>query len=476
MVTAAHFLSDGEGFQISPKETLMNQNNSPKNSFRKQNTPDWKKYLYGIVSAEISTTTRFCDECTQVAPLKHDLGILFDEIECPSKSIANGVNTVSDHHMKRNKRIALLFNGNFNYLTDIQSDLIKLHTKLSRYSRLFIVAYNPFLGILYALASWLGLRKAPKPNVYLTEKDLYTFARLAGYDVGRIRPCGFIPFYIPFLSNLINKVLPIVPIIRRLSLLWIVVLRPVIPEKQKPSLTILIPARNEGGNIDDAIERIPDFPGTEIEVLFVEGNSSDNTWQLIQTAVGKQNERFRISACQQPGKGKNDAVRAGFDKASGELVTILDADLTMPPEMLPRFYEAYCQGLGDFINGSRLVYPMEDEAMRPLNRIGNIIFCKLLSWVLGLSISDSLCGTKLFSLHDYKRISAWRSRFGDFDPFGDFEMLFSASELALGVIDVPIRYHARTYGETNINRFENGLELIRMTTIAFLQIFLGKIK
>jgi hypothetical protein len=383
---------------------------------------------------------------------------------------------VSDHSEARYKRISLVINGNFNYLTDIQSDLIKLHSRLSRHSRLFIVAYNPFLGVLYALASWLGLRKAPKPNVYLTEKDLHTFARLSGYDVGRIRPCGFMPFYIPFLSNLINKVLPTLPFIRRLSLLWIVVLRPIIPEKRKPSLTIIIPARNESGNIDDAIKRIPDLTGTEIEVLFVEGNSSDDTWQCIQTAVGKQNERFRISAYQQPGKGKNDAVKAGIRVATGELVTILDADLTMPPEMLPRFYEAYCQGLGDFINGSRLVYPMEDEAMRPLNRIGNIFFCKLLSWVLGLSISDSLCGTKLLTLHDYNRMKDWRSRFGDFDPFGDFEMLFAASELAFGVIDVPIRYRARTYGETNINRFHSGIELIRMTTIAFLRIFLGKTK
>ena len=144
--------------------------------------------------------------------------------------------------------------------------------------------------------------------------------------------------------------------------------------------------------------------------------------------------------------------------------------------MIPRFYEAYCQGLGDFINGSRLVYPMEDEAMRPLNRLGNLFFCKLLSWVLGISISDSLCGTKFYSLQDYKRFVSWRNRFGDFDPFGDFEMLFAASELALGVVDLPVRYRARTYGETNISRFRNGFELIRMTTIGFFRISMGKTK
>ena len=144
--------------------------------------------------------------------------------------------------------------------------------------------------------------------------------------------------------------------------------------------------------------------------------------------------------------------------------------------MLPRFYNAYCQGLGDFVNGSRLVYPMEDEAMRSLNRMGNIFFSKVLSWVLGLPISDSLCGTKLYPLHDYKRFVLWRNKFGDFDPFGDFEMLFAASELALGVIDMPVQYRARTYGETNISRFRNGIELTRMTIIGFFRVLMGKQK
>lgn len=452
----------------------MAPDNSPDNPFAKQRTTGWRKYLYDIIAAEISTTTRFFDELIQVAPLKHDEGILFNSIECLSKSVGNDAKEVNDHRMIRKKRISLLFNGNFNYQTDIQSNLSELRSKISRHSRLFIVAYNPFWAVIYTLVSLFGIRKAPKPDVFLTEKDLHTFARLTGYDIVRTRPCGFIPFYIPFLSNFINRVLPIVPLIRRMSFTWVVVLRPVIPEKDKPSLSIIIPARNESGNIDKAITRIPDFPGSEIEVIFVEGNSTDDTWESIQTALEKQNKRFSISAFKQPGKGKNDAVKTGFKKAKGELVAILDADLTMPPEMLPRFYEAYCQGLGDFINGSRLIYPMEEKAMRFLNRIANIFFSKFLSWVLGISISDSLCGTKLFALHDYKRISSWRHRFGDFDPFGDFEMLFSASELALGVIDVPIQYRARTYGETNINRFQNGMELIRMTTIGFLRIFLGK--
>jgi len=436
----------------------------------------WRKYLYSIIGAEISATNRFCDECIQISPEQHDTGLLFDAVDCPSKSFVSGIQDVPDHHRVKNKRFAFLFNGNFNYMTDIQHQLQELFPKLSRHSRLFIIAYNPYFALLYSMASLLGLRKAPEPDVFLAEKDLQMFAKLTEYEIIRIRPSVFVPFYLPVLSNLINRVFPIIPVLKRLSLVWVVVLRPIIPEKRKPSLSIIIPARNESGNIDNALQRIPSLPGTDIEVIFVEGHSTDNTWQSIKDVKDKYNKRFKVAAYQQPGKGKNDAVRVGFENAIGELVTILDADLTMPPEMLPRFYEAYCQGKGDVINGSRLIYPMEGGAMRSLNRLGNIFFCKILAWVLGVPISDSLCGTKLFSLHDYRRFIVWRNSFGDFDPFGDFEMLFAASELALGVVDVPVRYHARTYGDTNISRFRNGIELIRMTTIGFFRIFMGKIK
>jgi len=454
----------------------MPNTKSVTDKWAKENRSRWKKYVYGLIGAEISTTTEFCDKCVQIAPKKYDTGLLFDAIRCGTKSLVGDISEIENHRNDQEKRYAFLVNGNFNYLSDIQRQLQELHKKLSRHSRIFLVVYNPFIGFFYKTASWLGIRKAPQPDVYLTEKDLRTLSKLANYEIVRIRPSIFVPFYIPIISDFFNSLLSIIPIIRRFSLTWLVVLRPIIREEKKPSLSIIIPARNESGNIGDAIKRIPEFPKTELEIIFVEGNSTDDTWQRIQDEIEKPNQSFKIKAFKQPGKGKNDAVRVGFDNATGELVTILDADLTMPPEMLPRFYEAYCQGLGDFVNGSRLVYPMEDEAMRSLNRMGNILFSKILSWVLGLPISDSLCGTKLYPLHDYKRFVLWRNKFGDFDPFGDFEMLFAASELALGVIDIPVQYRARTYGETNISRFRNGIELTRMTIIGFFRVLLGKRK
>jgi hypothetical protein len=402
--------------------------------------------------------------------------LLFEAIRAKTKSLVDNIDEIRNHRSEKEKRYAFLINGNFNYLSDIQRQLQKLYKKLSRHSRLFIVVYNPFIGFFYSLASWLSIRKAPKPDVYLTEKDLHTFAKLANYEVVRIRPSIFLPFYIPIISNFINSFFPILPFIRKFALVWLVVLRPILSEETVPSLSIIIPACNESGNIDAVIKRIPEFPKADIEIIFIEGNSTDDTWECIQSEVKTPNKSFRIRAFKQPGKGKNDAVRVGFDNAKGELVTILDADLTTPPEMLPLFYQAYNQGLGDFINGSRLVYPMENEAMRSLNYMGNIFFSKILSWVLGLPISDSLCGTKLYPLLDYKRFILWREKFGDFDPFGDFEMLFAASELALGVIDIPVQYRARTYGKTKINRLQDGLELSRMAVIGFFRVLLGKRK
>jgi glycosyltransferase involved in cell wall biosynthesis len=184
-------------------------------------------------------------------------------------------------------------------------------------------------------------------------------------------------------------------------------------------------------------------------------------------------EVFSMRLLQQTGQGKSDAVRLGFAHSTGELVTVLDADLTMPPELLPRFCEAYSAGLADFINGSRLLYPMEEDAMRGLNRIGNVFFAKTLSYVLDTRIADSLCGTKLMARRDYERFCEWRNDFGEFDPFGDFELIFPAAVLCLGIIDVPIRYHARAYGSTNIQRFTDGWQLLKMTLIGFFKIKMG---
>jgi hypothetical protein len=344
---------------------------------------------------------------------------------------------------------------------------------LSRGSRVVAICYNPYLRPVFRLANALGLRSGPPPTTFVTHSGLASIARTAGYEVVRSRLVGHCPFRLFGLGALLNRVLAGVPIVRNLALVSVVVLRPVMGSERPPSLSILIPARDERDNIEAALERLPDFGGAEIEILFVEGHSTDGTWEEIQRVVEAWKGRYDCRAFQQAGVGKADAVRLGFGEATKELVTILDADLTMPPEHLSRFYDAYRRGLADFINGSRLVYPMEGEAMRPLNRLGNVFFAKALNAILDLPISDALCGTKLLSRRDYERFVAWRGDFGDFDPFGDFELLFPAATMALGSVDIAVRYRDRTYGSTSIRRFAHGFELLKMTAIGFLRIKFG---
>jgi glycosyltransferase involved in cell wall biosynthesis len=345
---------------------------------------------------------------------------------------------------------------------------------MSQGSRLFAVLYTPYVQWLFRLATWLGFRRGAIPSTFVTETELHSLFKLSGFELVRVRPSVFLPVWIPILSWLLNSVLPAIPIINRFAMTWIVVARPVRLPETAPSLSIVIPARNEKGNLEAALTRMPQFATSDVEIIFVEGNSTDGTWEEIQRLIKEYGSRWKLLALQQTGRGKNDAVRLGFSKASGDLLTILDADLTMPPELLPRFYDAWRMGLGDFINGNRLVYPMQDAAMRWLNLLGNKFFAKALSYVLGVRVGDSLCGTKLLARRDYDRLIQWRARFGEFDPFGDFELLFAGSELALGIVDLPIRYLERTYGSTNISRFRDGWLLLKMTVYGFCRLKLGR--
>ena len=271
------------------------------------------------------------------------------------------------------------------------------------------------------------------------------------------------------LGRLLNRFVAPWPGIRALCLRHYTVLRSLKRiDNGIKSATVVVPARNERGNIEAAVRRIPRFTD-QIEIIFVEGHSKDGTWEEIQRVIAAYPDHT-IKAIRQPGKGKADAVFTAFDAATGDVLMILDADLTMPPEQLTKFWEAICCGKGEFVNGSRLVYQMEDEAMRFLNLIANKLFSIIFTWLLSQRFTDTLCGTKVLRRSDYVRLKAGRAYFGDFDPFGDFDLIFGASKLNLKVVEIPIRYANRTYGETQISRFRHGLMLLRMVLFAFRRI------
>ena len=428
-------------------------------------------YLTRVIAGQVSRITRYYDALVQFAPLPHDDGRLLRHTECAAKVSAPALEGVPAATEASGQRMAVLLNGNLNYDLDIEATLSRLRTRLTRLSRVVVVLYNPYFRGVFRLASSLGVRQAPPPLTFVTRESMAALAALSGYEIVQMQPIAYVPFEMLGLGNLINRALPTIPFLRWFGAAAIVVLRPM-AASTPPSLSIVIPCRNERGNIESALTRLPSFPAP-VEVIFVEGHSSDGTWEEVQRVVAAYGDRMKLSAYRQTGKGKSDAVRLGFSKAANELITILDADLTMPPEMLPRFYNAYCAGLADFINGTRLVYPMEGEAMRFLNRLGNVFFAKALSFVLDAHLTDSLCGTKLLRRDDYARMVRWRGDFGDVDPFGDFELLFPAAILGLGIIDVPVYYRARQYGATNIHRFRHGFILLRMTLIGLFRVKSG---
>jgi len=232
----------------------------------------------------------------------------------------------------------------------------------------------------------------------------------------------------------------------------------------QPLVSVIVPARNEAGNIAAIFDRTPEM-GAGTELVFVEGHSRDDTYATIERERARRPER-RAQLLRQEGRGKGDAVRLGFAHAHGDVLMILDADLTVAPEDLPRFLSALISGKGELINGVRLVYPMEKQAMRFFNLLGNKFFSLAFSWLLGQSVKDTLCGTKVLWAADYQRLAAQRTYFGDFDPFGDFDLLFGAAKLNLKIVDLPIRYRERTYGSTNIQRWRHGLLLLRMVLFA----------
>jgi glycosyltransferase involved in cell wall biosynthesis len=309
------------------------------------------------------------------------------------------------------------------------------------------------------------------PQSWLADHDLRNLFLLEDFEVVRSSSEIILPLRVPLLSYLSNRYLAKIFPFHLFCLTNVLVVRKkpaldTLPEK--PRVSVIVAARNEQGNIASIFARIPAM-GESTELIFVEGGSTDDTFETIREEITK-NPMQPASLYQQTGKGKGDAVRLGFSQATGDILMILDADMTVPPENLPLFYEALVTGKGEFINGVRLVYPMESEAMRFFNLVGNKFFSLAFSWLIGQPIKDTLCGTKVLTREHYEKIALNRSYFGDFDPFGDFDLIFGAAKQNLKIIDVPIRYRDRHYGETNISRWRHGVILLRMVVFAALRI------
>jgi SAM-dependent methyltransferase len=361
---------------------------------------------------------------------------------------------------------AIILSDLVNDLWDVQAVLKGIHTHCTPRTRIIINMYSRMWELPLALARTVGLARPELQQNWLSPRDVDNILYLAGFDRIKHTQEILFPLNIQPFDSLFNKVVVKLFPFRHLALTNLIVAR-IEPRRmagQSPLVSVIVPARNEAGNIESIVNRIPEM-GAGTEIVFVEGHSRDDTAETIARVIASHPER-RYKFLRQSGTGKGDAVRTGFEAAEGSILMILDADLTVAPEDLPRFYEALVERRGEFINGVRLVYPMHDQAMRFLNLVANKLFGNIFSWLLGQAIKDTLCGTKVLWRDDWRRILEGRSYFGDFDPFGDFDLLFGGARLGLKIVDLPVRYSERTYGRTNIHRFRHGLLLFRMVGVA----------
>ena len=360
----------------------------------------------------------------------------------------------------------IILSDTIGYLDDCEVAFERLHSLCTPDTRLIISYYSWRWQPILTLGEKIGLKMPSVELNWLSTEDTMGFLQLADFEPVKREWRQLVPRSLFGLGLLINRFIGTLPLIRRFSLRNYLVARPVRDVKlRQASTTVLIPCRNEKGNIENAVKRLPDFC-EDLEILYVEGNSQDGTLDEIHRVIEAYPDKD-IKVLVQDGKGKGDAVRKGFDHARGDILMILDADLTVPPEDLPKFYKAIASGKGEYINGTRLVYPMDNQAMRFLNFWANRTFSMLFTWLLNQRITDTLCGTKVLTKRNYEKIVANRSYFGEFDPFGDFDLIFGASKINLKMVEVPIRYTSREYGETQISRFQHGWLLLKMVLFAY---------
>jgi hypothetical protein len=398
-------------------------------------------------------------------------------IDADSEAIETAKKRFPNLHFYAQQPQDIQLNETFDYILicnsigvwpDIQRVLERLRPLAHEGTRIIITYYNYLWGGILRLASAMGLRRPNSYQNWLPPEDIANLLYLSDFDFIRGESYMLIPKYIPLVSSFCNRVLSLLPGIRYLNLINLIVARPhpAVKRADELSLSVIVPCRNERGNIADAVRQIPQL-GRVTEIIFVDGSSTDGTAEEIEKQLALHPEKNIKLIHQGDGRGKGDAVRKGFAAATGDVLVIQDADLTAPPEDLSKFFNAILQGRGEFINGSRLVYPMEKQAMRFLNLLANKFFGQLFTWLLNQRFRDTLCGTKMISRKNYDILAANRSFFGDFDPFGDFDLIFGSVKQNFKVAEVPVAYRARTYGDTNISRFRHGWLLLKMSWFAF---------
>ncbi len=377
-----------------------------------------------------------------------------------------------------NSESSLPFSQMFDYIlissiediVDVESVLENVKNHAHAHTRIVIINYNFLWTPLVKFAEKIRIKMPLKQHNWITDNDLNTFLQLSNYDIVTRKKIILIPYNIPIFSWIFNRFLARLPLVKHFGLMTITTTRPLFDESpQEYSVSVIIPCKNEAGNIEDAVKRVPEM-GKHTEIIFCDDKSTDGTPEIVREMMKKYPQRD-IKLYDGPGISKSENVWVGFDQAQGDILMILDADLTVIPEELPYFYQAISKRRGEYINGSRLVYPMHNKAMKLFNIFGNKFFSIFFSYILDSSIKDTLCGTKVLWRLDYQRIKTIRHSWGVRDRWGDYELIFGANKFNLKHLDLPVHYYERTYGETKMTGvLKNGWIMLKMSFAALFKI------
>lgn len=355
----------------------------------------------------------------------------------------------------------IVVNNLLEYIDDIQSLLLNCNRLLKPRGRLLISTLNPLWSPLLRIGERRRLCTPDTRRNFVTGQDAVNLLGLNGFEVVKLTRRTLLPKKIPVVTSLVNLVAAQTPLVRRLCMTEFLVARPAARAARDYSVSVVVPCYNEAGNIEECVRRVPAM-GTHTEVLVVDDGSMDGTAAMVKPEL---NPAVQVRClAYQPNRGKLNAVRTGFDAARGEILVILDADMTVPPEDLPHFYRPLREGLADFINGTRLIYPMATGSMKLQNFIGNKLFGVLVSWLAGIRLSDTLCGTKAFFREDYRHFQMGH------DPWGDFDFLFGAAQRTCKILEVPIHYQERRAGQSKMKALRHTWALLKACWAGFWRV------
>jgi len=422
-------------------------------------------YHLAAVTPKEGTAIDICSEMVDIARQRHpsfEFAVAFPDKEEFQRVFEPG-----------EKFDYILFN-NIGDTVDVLQALRNLKSLCLRHTRLLVETYNHLWEPLVTFAEWAGMKVPRTEQNWLSTADIQNLMKLAGFEALETHRIVILPKYLPLLSAFVNRFCARLPLLKRLCMTQVVVgrlLPPPVP-KEELSVSVILPCKNEKGNVEDAARRIPQL-GRQTEIIFSDDQSTDGTpEEVLRVQSLYRDKDIRLE--RGPGVCKSRNVWTGFDAATGDILMILDADLTTIPEELPYFVDIIASGRAEFVNGSRLVYPVPKGAMNTANMLGNKFFSVAFTYLLGQSVKDTLCGTKVLWRSDWERIKPMLGSWGIKDRWGDYELLFGAAKLNLKILDLPVHYQERIYGTTKMTKvFRNGIVMLKMCWHGFLKLKLG---